>query len=399
MFRSLKVWIGLGLALAPALVPAAPFLPAGDEVVLETLPVRSDPALAALRQQRLAVQRNPANLDTRLTLARDYIEAARRNGDPRFLGYAQSTLSEWPDGAQAPAPVRVLRATAMQSLHQFTQALHELDGALAQSPANAQALLTRATILQVLGRYTEAQRDCAALLRSSGEVTSALCLASIASVTGKLGNARTLAQRALDHAPDNDSVLKLWASTLLAETAAREGNPSQAAQHFQQALAIDASDRYARTAYCDLLLDMGKPQQVLELTAALMKDDNLLLRHALALKAMSVAARNSGGANPWQAQLKQDISELAARHAAAAQRGDRTHLREAARFELRLRDDPRAALKLAQENWQVQKEPADVRILLESAQASGDEAATREIGAWMRTTGLHDAQLAALLKT
>ncbi|MEO6185083.1 MAG: hypothetical protein ABIP38_02655 [Steroidobacteraceae bacterium] len=398
MFTSLKLWIGLGLALAPALVPAAPFLPAGDEVVLETLPVRSDPALAGLRQQRLAVQHDPSNLDARLVLARNYIEAARRNGDPRFLGYAQKTLSEWPDGAQAPAPVRVLRATALQSLHQFAAALHELDGALQQSPANAQALLTRATVLQVLGRYTEAQRDCAALLRSSGEIASGLCLASIASATGHLDNARTLAQRALDHVPDNDRVLKLWASTVLAETATREGDLPLAKHYFQQALVIDASDRYARAAYCDLLLDMGEPQAVLDLTAALLKDDNLLLRHAAALKALSRAAI-PGAADPWQSQLQQDIRELAARHAAATQRGDRTHLREAARFELELRDNPRAALKLAQENWQVQREPADVRVLLEAARASGDEVALKAVVAWMQTSGLRDAGITALLKT
>src|SRR5437588_11570286 len=40
----------------------------------------------------------------------------------------------------------------------------------------------------------------------------------------------------------------------------------------------------------------------------------------------------------------------------------RVHIREEARFTLHLLNDPQTALKLAQENWQVQKESADLRI-------------------------------------
>ncbi|MEO6080939.1 MAG: hypothetical protein ABIQ86_14390 [Steroidobacteraceae bacterium] len=388
--KFITVWFGLGLALAPVLVPAAPYQPASDDIVLETLPIRNDPSLAALHDLRLAVQRNPHDTDVKLALTRAYIEAARRDGDPRFLGYAQSTLSQWQDGAPTPVPARVLRAIILQSLHHFSAALADLDAALAQSPGNAQALLTRATILTVIGRHAEAQRDCAALLRSAGEVTSTLCQGGVASVTGRLTQAASLAARALDGVPAGDQVSRQWALTLLAETAARQGDLQKAEQYFGQALAADAADRYARTAYCDLLLDMGKPQQVLDLTAALTRDDNLLLRHALALQALHAAS--------LQSALQKDVDELAARHRAAALRGDRTHLREAARFHLVLLQDATAALKLAQENWQVQKEPADARILLESAIAAHDAAARTLVVAWMRHSGLADAKLAALLK-
>ena len=47
-------------------------------------------------------------------------------------------------------------------------------------------------------------------------------------------------------------------------------------------------------------------------------------------------------------------------------RGERVHLREEARFRLRLLDDAQAALPLAEENWQIQKEPADSRLLDEA---------------------------------
>ena len=69
------------------------------------------------------------------------------------------------------------------------------------------------------------------------------------------------------------------------------------------------------------------------------------------------------------------------------------HVREEARFTLHLLDDPRAALRLAQENWQVQREPADIRILFECARAAGDTASVETARAWLTATGLEDGRL------
>ncbi|HEX9473014.1 MAG TPA: hypothetical protein VF931_02415 [Steroidobacteraceae bacterium] len=397
MRRIAALLIGLGLAMAPVLVGALPHIPAGDTVIVETLPLRYDPALSALAGLRQRVQQQPRDLAASLSLARAYIEAARRDGDPRFLGYAQATLAVWPEGAGAAAGVRVLRATILQSLHQFGAALAELDAVLAMHADHAQALLTRATILQVTGRFAEAQRDCAALLRDGGEVSAALCLGGVASVTGRPSTARSLAQHALAGTPAGDTAARLWAFTVLAETANREGAFEQAATYFQQALQADASDRYARAAYCDFLLDRGEPGQVLAWTRDQTRDDNLLLRRALALQALTGAAAGGAARAAWQEQLNAAVAQLRERHAAAQQRGDRSHLREAARLSLFLLRDPGDALRLARENWAVQKEPADARILLEAAIAAHDAATRAQLTAWLRSSGLTDTRLAALL--
>jgi hypothetical protein len=49
---------------------------------------------------------------------------------------------------------------------------------------------------------------------------------------------------------------------------------------------------------------------------------------------------------------------------------------------------------LAKENWLVQKEPADARLLLECARAAGDDATVRLARAWARATRLEDVTLA-----
>ncbi len=87
---------------------------------------------------------------------------------------------------------------------------------------------------------------------------------------------------------------------------------------------------------------------------------------------------------------------MRARFDASRLRGDRVHLREEARYTLHLLGDAPTALRLAQQNWAVQKEPADLRVLLEAALAARDEAALRTALDWIAATRLEDVHLSRL---
>jgi hypothetical protein len=174
--------------------------------------------------------------------------------------------------------------------------------------------------------------------------------------------------------------------TSLAEMAARAGMAEAAQSHFMEALALDASDIYLLGSYADFLLDHGHFQEVIALLQDKSRSDPLLLRYALALK-----ARRSN-------ELQTQVDQLRDRFEASRLRGDRVHVREEARFTLHLLNDPKTALKLAEENWQVQKEPADIRILLESALAAHDVTSLESARVWLKQTGLEDLQLEKLAK-
>ena len=90
------------------------------------------------------------------------------------------------------------------------------------------------------------------------------------------------------------------------------------------------------------------------------------------------------------------MEQLRDRFTASRLRGDRVHLREEARFALHLLNDPATALKLAQENWLVQKEPADARILLEAGLAAHDAAAASGVKDWLEISRVEDVQLSRL---
>jgi len=364
---------------------AKPFTPNDDAIVLERLPEKSDPSLAELKRMRAALAANPGDLDNAARVARRSIEAARATGDPRFLGQAQAALSPWWTAVDPPAQAMLLRATLKQSQHDFPGALADLDRLLSVRPADGQALLTRATIFTVQGRYADAQRDCAKLFRlASGLVTTA-CLAGASSVNGDAAGAYRALTQALAR-PGESPEVRVWALTLSAEIASRRGDVLAADRNFREALALDSGDAYLQGAYADFLLDQGRAREVAAMLATRTKNDALLLRLALAEQA--VPERRSDFAAHRQ--------ELADRFAAAKQRGDTLHRREEARFRLEIENDAPAALALAKDNWKVQREAADLRILAAAARASGDAGARKTVADWMAATRIEDVAVVAL---
>jgi tetratricopeptide (TPR) repeat protein len=134
-------------------------VPADPGVVVETLRDRPlDRTDREFRQLRAALRGNPTLLPLALQIAQRAIEIARRDSDPRYLGYAQAALKPWHGTIATPASVRLFDAILLQSNHRFDEALSLLDQVLIENPDNAQAWLTRASILQVQARYAQARR-------------------------------------------------------------------------------------------------------------------------------------------------------------------------------------------------------------------------------------------------
>jgi len=384
LFRNLTAAALLAIVLlAIAPVFAEPYIPGADSDVLERLPEQNDPSLRDLKRLRVAASRHPDDLAPAIRLARRSIEAARDSGDPRFLGQAQAALAAWWKLSDPPAPVLLLRATIKQSNHDFEGAISDLDRLIAANPADGQALLTRATVLTVQGKYRAARADCSRIAALAVPLVFAACDAAPASLSGEAANAYRSLLGALSSASDTDAALREWALTLAGEIADRRGDHAVDEAHFRSALALDSRDPYLIAAYCDFLLDRGRAQEVLPLVANQTWNDNLLLRLALAERQLPDAA----------SAFAQHRRELADRFDAARRRSDSLHKREEARYRLMIENDAAGALRLARENWQVQREPADLRILSEAAAAAGDAKMQREVAEWTAATRLQYAAL------
>lgn len=375
----------LNSTAAPLAAFAAPVVPKGDTVVLERLRAGGDPTARELRRMAADLAQHPNDLTRALALARRYVEVGRSVGDPRYVGRAEAVLNPWTDQPAPPIDVLIMLATFRQYRHDFPGALEILDQVLRAEPGNAQALVTRATVLQVRGAFAAAARDCDALWRETRTLAAEVCRNAVASLSGRAQASYAALQTALQANADTSSAdVRLWAETTLGEMAMRLGDEAGAQRHFVRGLLIDPRDVYLRAAYADLLLQDGRPGQVVSLISDDNPPDPLLLR-------LLMAAREMGSENaPALTDLmKQRFDEL-------NRRGDQRHLREEARFRLAIDPSPAYALALAEENWKLQREPWDARLVLAAASAARQPKAATPILDWMRQTGIEDVALTRL---
>ena len=385
-FSRLAAFALLAGALAtPLTVSSAPFTPANDAQVLERLPTRaSDPRARDLLALRQAWRAEPKALPAALRLAERYQDEVAATGDPRYMGYAQAALQPWWDLPDPPPGVRVARAVVLQFDHRFEPALADLAAALRQEPANARAWSWQTAIQMVRANYSDARASCEQLASLSPALVGAACRAQVDATTGRAAAASRGLRAAIDAARTEDAALRLWSLTRLAEIDERRGDFAAAEAAFREALDIGEPDVYLLAAYADLLLDRGRPADVLALLKDRGRADVLLLRLVL-------AARPAGDASGAAA-----ATELAARFDAARLRGDTSHRKEEARFLLAQPGRAADALALARLNWAEQREPADARVLLEAALAAGEPAAAAPVLRWLADSGLESVALQAL---
>ena len=84
--------------------------------------------------------------------------------------------------------------------------------------------------------------------------------------------------------------------------------------------------------------------------------------------------------------------------AVGRRRGTTPHLREEGELALFVDRDAARALVLARQNFALQKDTPDVRLLLGAALAAGDKPTLAELRRWLASTGFEDRVVAARLR-
>jgi tetratricopeptide (TPR) repeat protein len=369
---------GALLALPAQSVPRTP---ADDATVIEKLPFRAgDSRARELETLRASARKSPGDANAAAALAQAYFDMAQARSDPRYVGYADAVVSQFDNNMST--DLLVIRGMLYQYRHDFDKALVDFASALAQDPERAGAHAWRGAIYLVEAQYDNARKECAALLKLQRPVLHGGCDALVQAYTGQLNSAYATLQQALALARYEDQ--RLWLLTRLGEVSAWLGQNARAERHYRDALALGLDDGYLLAAWADFLLDTKRPAEVLKLLSAWEASDPLLLRLAEAETLLQVPA------------AKAHVQALDDRFAAAKLRGDTTHRAEEARFQLRLRKNPALAVQLAAANYHVQKEPRDLRVLLEAALAAHDSAAAKPGRDWLQSTGFEDARIRTL---
>ncbi|MCG2593411.1 hypothetical protein LZ009_11550 [Ramlibacter sp. XY19] len=372
------------LGLLACAAQAAPFTPASDAEVVEKLPASADPTLRTVESMRRQLASRPDDAALRLEIAQRYFDLAMAQGDPRFVGYASATIAPLEKAAGGESRYWLLRGLLQQYSHDFDNALQSLRRASEVDPQAVAPVAWRAAIRMVQTNYPEAAAECQRLAAIAQPLQAQGCRAYVQASTGRLREAYDGLAQALAREAAPDPGIALWLHTRLAEMALRLQRPEEAERHFRAALDQRITDQFLLGAYADFLLARGRPAEALKLLAGWERSDILLLRLALAGQ-----ATKDPRAADWIRQLRE-------RFAAAAQRGDRLHEQEAARWELEIEHDPAKALAYAKSNYVRQREARDAEVLLRAAVAAKQPQAAQPALAWLRASGYEDPELQKL---
>ena len=390
------VAVALGfLLLAPPLWADAPYRPRSDTEVLEQLRVPRLAGAATLRELRDQWQLRPTHVPAALAYARAALELNRREEDPRYLGYAETALAPWWALPQAPPEVVLLRASLRLARMDHALAEQDLRGLIdSPAPEGHAARITRAGLRLLQGDPAAAEADCQASQAFVGGLVAVTCSAAARGLRGSVAAAAALdtLDAALLRSADAPLATELWARSVAAELAQRLGRMAPAQQHFEQALrrmtAADSPDPGLLAAYADFLLTQRDARRVQQLLTPYPRQDSLVLRLTLAEGLLA-----KQGDTTAQAAAQVHTRHLQLRFQEMRQRGDRSHLRDQALFELDVLGDPAAALRSMAQAWSMQREPLDAALYLRAARAAGKPDAAAAVRAWVAATGLQDQRL------
>jgi len=383
------------IAAAAAMEPA--YTPRSDGEVLERLTTPRLPGMASLSELRNQWLAQPAHLPAALDYARAALELHRRDEDPRYLGYAEAALRPWFDRPRPPPEVVLMRAGVRVARMDVAGAEQDLNALIeSAAPERHAARLTRAHLRLTQGDPAAALADCQTVAGSVSPLVAASCLAGARGLAGDSAGALASLDQALGANAEAPLSIANAAFIMAAELALRLGLEDVARAHFERALArmraAQTTDPGLLAAYADFLLDRSEAVQVRALLAPYPRHDTLVLRLALAERALGLAgdATAVGAADEHTRNLVRRFRDMRLRL-------DTTHLREQAKLELQLRQDPKGALRLIQSSWAKLREPIDARIYLRAALDSREPEAARPVLDWLARTGLQDVRLASEL--
>lgn len=331
------------LLISSQLIHAASFIPTDDQQILETLPNDSSPPRYLSAADFVSDTGTTNLVETSQLLERAYLQ-----GDPRALGQARAQLDQTTDQS---TETLMLKARALQSDHKFTEAKELLQQILSQDSAHPDALLTLSSLLVAQGQFKEAISYCKKLNDPALHVYELACAAQVQSMTGQLTPVKQTLNGLAALAPGLDPSTARWIYLIQADAALRSQDGTLAKQVFA---VMDNQTVPALMARADWLLSTGQYEQVQDLLQKHTDKDALLLR--------LITAQTKLG----DPKAKQNLALMEERIEVWQIRQETAHMREQAMYAL-LANQVDSALELAQENWEQQRETADIVLYATAA--------------------------------
>jgi len=352
-----------------AVVSAAPYTPKNDnEVVLQLQPLSDMDQ--QFQQLRVEWKKNPLEADVAAQLASFYLDRSQDRAGERYLGYAQAVLDPWQNSLTAPLKIRYLSARLLQAQHQFSAAIDVLNSILKINPRHISARFSLAGVHEARGEYQRGQQVCKQLGRNGETTLAALCVANFWTLSNRSERGLHLLKSLIYQV--EAPALKSWLVGVMAQASFVAGQFEQADQYYQQALALKPKQAYLLTTYADFLLAQNRADEVIKLLSDDVRDARLLLRLALAHRALGE-----------KQAVEAILSRLRLGFEEAKWRADKNGMLVEARYLLEFENEFSRALQLAHEHWLVEKSPYVAGLILTLSAKVGKNKASVEVRQWL----------------
>ena len=198
----------------------------------------------------------------------------------------------------------------------------------------------------------------------------------------------TAAPAPLDDAGPAAPDVARWLLLTESDLALRDGDAHAALKYLARAHALDPDHEETRARLAELLIEQGDAADALTLPRGSTVSAALLVRRIRAASGIDAVEA---------AAARRELDTLLAVGRPAQER-TAPHLREEGELALFVDRDAARALALARQNFALQKDTPDVRLLLGAAVAAGDKPALSELRRWLESTGFEDHVVAAGLR-
>ncbi len=383
----------MGAMASPALCIARPL---GEEIVV----IHPDQVLISLsgglsREASLnGVSKKNAlatsgDLEGDLKKLRRYFSGAEQSGDERYLGYAESILSAWPESA--PWQISLARARLWQKQHFFDRAADELNRVLRQdkvpAPARAEAQLLLAYMAITRGEFQTALSHCAKASIYAGTTLALICSARAQSGLGKLAQSY---QNLKSLEPKLEVSSTEYAELLLssAEFSDRSGDFVNAEVYWRTLLREQPEHILAFLSLLDFLL---MQERWPEAEVLLSENQAFPFHPAIRLRTLLINTQLQRNENCVERENMQRYFQ------SQQLRNPNYASREYALYLLYVDQQPQKALQIAKLNWQEQRELADTRLLAHLARLQEDTDTLWLLRQWQKNSGYEDRALQSSL--
>jgi len=348
----------------------------------------TDSSHTEVRRLREALERwriDPQNIDTATSSARAAILVAIRQGDLRWLGNAKAMLKPWWEQQGIPSETLFIRALIRQGVHDFEGALSDLDAAISKDPQQPEFWAWRFAIYMVKSDIAKARKECSALGSRFGPLEQEGCDAVLLYRTGNPHSAIIALDRLFRHPNYQGQHSQEWLAFHRGEALRTAGDRNSARRVWESYLKAGVAGHGLRVALIDLLNRDGKYAEAWRINHQTPRSDALL-----------VAAIQSaqGLKNDQERSL---IAELEQRLRQQKARGDSINERPIIKYQLMIKKDAKAALRMAQASWKTEREPADALLFAEAAIQSGSPEQASALLQWQSETGYRDPDLDRLI--